>query len=200
MINLLSTPVIDHQLDEMRRRMSAFAMYRADGELDLTPAYQRESVWTVEKQQAMWYSLLSGIPIGAVYINMRADFMADPRYRVVDGKQRIEAYLAFIDDQLALPKLWFAPRTIGDGKLSCEVSEDAPDMVTFSQLTGNGRAFVCNQPSCLLIETKVPTEADEARLFGLVNNGGVAQDASTLAAAAAVAGDATLGANQRGSL
>jgi hypothetical protein len=201
MIDLLTTPVIDHQLDEMRRRMSAFAMYRADGELDLTPSYQRESVWSVEKQQAMWYSLLSGVPIGAIYVNMREDFSADPRYRVVDGKQRIEAYFAFLDGDIALPKLWFAPRSISGGEAwSCEVPEDAPDMVHYADLTDNGRSFVKNQMSCLLIETKLPTEADEARMFGLINNGGVIQTDETMAAAAEVAGDGALAATRRGAL
>jgi hypothetical protein len=189
MSNLLSTPVIDHPMEEMRRKMRTFDLYRTDGELDLTPSYQRESVWTTEQRQAMWYSLLSGIPIGAIYINMRSDFYADPRYRVVDGKQRIEAYLAFLDNELELPKLWFAPRRVSGGEsLSEEVPEGAPEMVRFADLTENGRKYAQNHPSCLLIETKLEGEADEALFFGLVNGGGTAQTPESMANAARVAG------------
>lgn len=184
-MSLLTTPVIQHSLEEMRRRMSVFSMYRTEGELDLAPAYQRESVWSEAKQQAAWYSWLSGVSIGAIYLNLRED---DPQtYHVVDGKQRIEAYFAFVDGDLLLPSLWFAPRKTGSG-MSLECPADAPEMVSFADLTDNGRSYAKSQPSCLYVESQLATEADEALLFGLINSGGVIQTHDTLAHAAKIAG------------
>lgn len=102
--------------------------------LDLTAPYQRASVWTLYQRQALIKSALLGIAPGATYISALPFGGPDsPSYRVVDGKQRVETYRMFVNNEFAVPAEWFP-----DADLNLDmIAEDG--MVTYAMLSQRGR-------------------------------------------------------------
>lgn len=137
--------------------------------LELNPPYQRGTVWQVEQRQALFYSLLRGVPVGAVTVNdrFRANRRAsDAAYAVVDGKQRIETLRLFAADEFAIPADWMGDRDVLD--------EDAEGGVRWSGLSEVGRRRIQNLP-LPTIEAAVPTIEEEAQLYLLINESGAEQ-------------------------
>lgn len=105
----LPDPLPSIRLSPSNRDVYHF-LCKGDEELfDLHAPYQRGSVWTDERRRNLIKSLLMGLPVGATIVS-RLPF--DPErpsmsYRVVDGKQRIEAIRAFSRGQLVVPGWWF---------------------------------------------------------------------------------------------
>lgn len=96
---------------------------------DLHAPYQRSSVWTLEQRQGLIKSLYMGIPTGSVTVSILPEHVTDrPPYRVVDGKQRIEAVRAFANDEVPVPAWWFR-----DGDIDETLTKDQD--VVYSQLT-----------------------------------------------------------------
>jgi hypothetical protein len=140
-----------------------------NGELDVDPPYQRGSVWGVERQRNLIRSLSMGLPIGAIFINER-DLM-EPDI-VVDGKQRLLAVKAWIEDELAVPADWFPDEYV------TEADEDG--MVRYSQLTETARrAWRTSGVHVNRTTLQGPDAVEsEAALFDLINFGGVPQGES----------------------
>jgi hypothetical protein len=67
----------------------------AEGELNLSPSYQRGDVWPTGDAQLLMESILRGIPLPSVIILKPEDQVRD-QWEVVDGKQRLTAILRFI--------------------------------------------------------------------------------------------------------
>ena len=65
------------------------------------PEYQREFVWSEERQSKLIESLILGLPIP----NMFFAENRDGRCEIVDGSQRVRTYCAFLQDELELSKL-----------------------------------------------------------------------------------------------
>lgn len=95
--------------------VNSFFTWIADGELLLDPPFQRGSVWTTEQQEAWILSILDGVPLPAIFINQ-------PRFAngewghlmcVIDGKQRIEAMIAFQEDRLLVKGQKFSEQSDG---------------------------------------------------------------------------------------
>jgi len=72
-----------------------FVQHAADGELDLSPSYQRADVWPTADAQLLIESVLRGIPLPSVIILERDD---EDRsiFEIVDGKQRLTSLLRFV--------------------------------------------------------------------------------------------------------
>ena len=74
--------------------------------IDLAPPYQRLSVWDYGKQRRFIDSVINGIDTPKIYFHeLTSHAPSFPRYRfsVIDGKQRLLALWAFIDNELRLP-------------------------------------------------------------------------------------------------
>jgi len=134
-----------------------------EGEMDLNPPYQRGDVWGVTRRRSLIRSLMLGVPIPALVINDRFSATGDMStgYAVIDGKQRITAFLMFYRDELKV-----------DGELF-----GLEGMVTFSELPENmQRHFSCLPiPVC---EAQIKTIDGEREVFDLINFGGLAQGES----------------------
>lgn len=63
--------------------------------LNLSPGFQRESVWTMKDRQKLIDSILRNYPIPAVFLYRREE-NGEIIYDVIDGKQRIETFLMFM--------------------------------------------------------------------------------------------------------
>lgn len=78
-----------------------------DGDIDLTPDYQRNYVWaandeTENKRSRLIESLLLNIPIPVIYFAEQAETL---KYEVIDGHQRLRTFKDFLDDSFFLTKL-----------------------------------------------------------------------------------------------
>ncbi|ASI92526.1 DUF262 domain-containing protein [Vibrio mediterranei] len=75
------------------------------GSLVLSPDFQRNSVWNVQRQSELVESILMGIPIPVIYL-----FENELGIRqIIDGKQRTTALKRFINNEFALKHLQMLP-------------------------------------------------------------------------------------------
>lgn len=71
-------------------------LYR-NNELELSPQFQRSSVWNARDRAKLIESVLLGMPIPAIFLYRNENTNASRgRFEVIDGKQRIETLLAFL--------------------------------------------------------------------------------------------------------
>ena len=123
-----------------------------DGDIDLSPDFQREYVWKRRQRTRLIESILLGIPLPAFYFNQ--DF--DGTYQVVDGVQRLSTISLFM----------------GDGHiLEAEDLEYIKDLDghRFSELDpGALRRFKSAQIVVHVIEPQTPDEV-KYDIFGRVN-------------------------------
>jgi len=171
-----AAPIAPAKLSHTNRTLDHY-LDRVDHKFDMNPPYQRGSVWTLEQRQALIHSMLRHIPIGSVLINNRWEangYQGEYGYAVVDGKQRLQTFRAFVNDEFAVPADWFEDRVIED------TNEDST--ITYSQLSATGQRMVSNWPISTLEATE-PTIEAEAELYLLINGGGTAQTPEDMARA-----------------
>ncbi len=73
-----------------------------NGELNLTPWYQRRSVWKLPQKAYLINTLFEKKPIPSLYVRHSLDMEAEKSVReVVDGQQRITAILEYVGDVFA---------------------------------------------------------------------------------------------------
>lgn len=96
-----------YPLSEIRIEKKSFTLfelkrqYEERKELQLDPDYQRELVWKSKQKSELIESILMKIPIPIFYF-FRTD---EGRIQVVDGQQRINAVISFMDNQFSLSSL-----------------------------------------------------------------------------------------------
>lgn len=76
-------------------------LYR-NGQLDLSPPYQRRSVWTRKDRQFFLDTIFRGFPSPAIFLHKEISDEGTTTYHVVDGKQRLETILAFTGGKLRM--------------------------------------------------------------------------------------------------
>lgn len=151
------------QLFATNRPLDVVLYWRKDGQLLLDPPYQRGDVWGPVRQQNLIKSFLQGIPIPAIIVNDRSRTSKEFVYAVIDGKQRLTAFLKFLDGELQVPAEWFGL----DGL-----------MVSWNDLSlAQQRGF--RQTPLPFAEGSLQVE-QEIEVFELVNYGGVPQGESDL--------------------
>ena len=65
--------------------------------LNLSPGFQRQSVWSETDRRLLISSLFDGIPIPSVYLYRQPGVGGKMQYDVIDGKQRLESILLYMD-------------------------------------------------------------------------------------------------------
>ena len=123
-----------------------------DGEIDLSPDFQRDYVWKSRQRTRLVESILLGIPLPAFYFNQATD----GSYQVVDGVQRLSTISLFMRDGHEL------------GKSDLEYLRSL-DGLKFSQLdTAAVRRFRSTQIVVHVIEAQTPDEV-KYDIFSRVN-------------------------------
>ena len=69
-------------------------------QLDLNPPYQRRSVWTRKDKQFFIDTIFRNYPSPAIFLHKTIDDAGKATYHVVDGKQRTQTILDFVDNKL----------------------------------------------------------------------------------------------------
>jgi hypothetical protein len=82
------------------------------GQLDLTPPYQRRSVWTRKDREFFIDTILHNYPSPAIFLHKTIDANGKSLHHVVDGKQRLETIIAFTQNNVRIP------RDFGDERLN----------------------------------------------------------------------------------
>ena len=74
--------------------------YNASGELNLSPWYQRRSIWTTPQKAYLINTLHEQKPIPAIYVRYSLDLDKGKTVReIVDGQQRTRAIIAYCNDE-----------------------------------------------------------------------------------------------------
>ena len=86
-----------------KKDFSVFELFRKynNGKLILDVDFQRNFVWNSKQQSELLESILMGLPLPIFYFKQQDD----STYVVVDGKQRLSALFAFLDNKFALKNL-----------------------------------------------------------------------------------------------
>lgn len=188
-----ASPIYSYPLQATSRPARELARIFSGGEGDLSPAYQRGSVWTEDQRIALVKSWLMGVPIPAVIINDRifgpwprdaenGEPAGDFAYSAIDGKQRIETAIAWFNGDLAVPASWFASGTAE----RTHSTNDGP-YVYFTDLELGEQRHQGLSFQLATVEAKVATIEEEAALYLLVNGGGTPQAETDMDNAARVA-------------
>lgn len=86
-------------------RISDFVDWHKEKRLDLSPDFQRGSVWSPAARSFLIDTILRQLPVPKVYLRTKIDVVSKKSIReVVDGQQRMRAILDFADNKLALSK------------------------------------------------------------------------------------------------
>ena len=180
-----TAPLTRLQVNASNRTAREVARMVGEGWLQLDPPYQRGQVWTEDQQVALIRSFVTGVPIPALIINLRArpswDDPAAPNpyaehaYACVDGQQRIRTLAAWFDGELAVPASWFAPEDVED-----YISTDDGPYVTFDSLTKPARTNIAFTWTIPFAESSVNSICAEAEVYVLVNGQGTPQSAADL--------------------
>jgi hypothetical protein len=80
-------------------------------QLDLNPPYQRRSVWTRKDKQFFLDTIFRNYPSPAIFLHKTINDAGKATYHVVDGKQRTQTILEFVNNKLRMPS------TYGDNRL-----------------------------------------------------------------------------------
>lgn len=84
--------------------VSDFVEWSGAGLLDLSPEFQRRSVWSEKAKSYLIDTLLRGKPIPKILITQQLRIKRNVRV-VVDGQQRLRAILEFIDDGFRVSRM-----------------------------------------------------------------------------------------------
>lgn len=74
-----------------------FLSWQRKGNLNLRPAFQRQSVWSAQAKSYLIDTVLRGFPVPLIFLQDRTSENYEPVRQVVDGQQRIRTVLSFID-------------------------------------------------------------------------------------------------------
>lgn len=82
-------------------------IYRSFG-VDMSPCYQREFVWSLEDKVALIDSVFHNVDIGKFVFVHRSYASDEPGYEILDGKQRLQALVDFVEDRFTYKGLHYS--------------------------------------------------------------------------------------------
>ena len=126
------------------------------GRLDIRPKYQRQFVYTKDKQDKLIQSILYDYPINVMYwVQIGVDASGNPRYEVLDGQQRLISICRFMTQGTAI--------NFGNNVVSYGGSPEAVD--NYNKLT----VYVCEKGS---LQSDDSFEKEKLAWFEIINIAG----------------------------
>ncbi|MFI6030815.1 DUF262 domain-containing protein [Amycolatopsis magusensis] len=175
--------LVHRSISSHGRQLRELTNMVTEGELLLSPPYQRGDVWTPQQRIALMKSLLLGVPVAAIVVNRRGDNAewraneGDPGgvwYACIDGKQRLTTLCQWHAGELAIPADWIDP----------ELLTTAPgDTITATDLSTTGRRILGQRFIIPMAEATLPSLASEAETYRLINSAGTSHNHADLARA-----------------
>jgi len=129
------------------------------GTISFDNAIQRGLVWDVKRKSLLIHSILMGYPIPPFYATKR-----DGVYDMLDGKQRSNAIVDFINDKFALKDIPYVQNPD-----DIEVEEDINDL-TFSELSEEYRDLILSYTFTIYYYDSI-TDEQINEMFYRLNNG-----------------------------
>jgi hypothetical protein len=83
-------------------RIAQYYQWHIQGSLKLRPPFQRKPVWSDRTKCYLIDTILNNMPMPEVYIQVETDKSGNTKYSVVDGQQRMNAIVTFIDGEYSL--------------------------------------------------------------------------------------------------
>lgn len=101
------------KISATNHKISWFLREDNDGQLDLSPDFQRRPVWTDEQASYLIDTILCKLPFPEIYIRSKSSPAGKTLHAVVDGQQRIRSILRFGRNDLELAGDEVTPRLVG---------------------------------------------------------------------------------------
>lgn len=146
-------------------------------------------MWTERQQRDLVRSWMLGLPVPAIVISRRYAVEAfnhgdSPAFEfaAIDGKQRLQAAIAWFFGDLAVPASWFDADDV-----EATVETDDGPYVRYADLVISRQRFITNRCLIPVAEATLNSVAAEAEVFGLLNGSGVPQTDDDMARAAQIA-------------
>src|SRR5581483_6338116 len=79
-----------------------FYRWYKEGRLELKPPYQRKPVWAPKNKSFLIDTILNGLPVPEIYMQVKTDIKGNAKYEIVDGQQRLRAIFEYIDGEYAV--------------------------------------------------------------------------------------------------
>ncbi|CAM4391150.1 DUF262 domain-containing protein [Stenotrophomonas pavanii] len=93
---------------------SLYRLYTAE-KLLTNRRYQRKLVWSIDEKRAFIDSIQKGFPIPIILLAEVGD-PGSPRYEIIDGMQRLNAMMSFIEQEYSINDGYFDLNTIAETK------------------------------------------------------------------------------------
>lgn len=97
------------------------------------PVLRRSPAWSEDVSALYVDSLINGFPLSPMVVQSCRDAQGKSRLRLLDGRQRVEAVVAFAEDRLRLPagfvfhgETWGGERVEAGGMMLSQVRERYP--------------------------------------------------------------------------
>jgi uncharacterized protein with ParB-like and HNH nuclease domain len=132
---------------------------------DFNPVYQRDSVWSEDKREFLIDSILKYFPIPPIFLKMNLNPQTGKTvYDVIDGKQRLQSIIGFIEGKV------FLPDNFSDGPFGNEELNG----LSFNELDGIGD-YKKNFWSYQIPIAYIDTQSEDAinGIFDRLNRNGV---------------------------
>lgn len=139
--------------------LSDILAYIEDGDIEVSPHFQRHFVWDRTRQSKLIESIFLGLPLPSIYLSQ----YNDGRLTVVDGLQRITSIQKFLKNELRLTNMEYLTQC--NGKTYKELVDE--QIITLLQL----RRFKQTQLQCYIIDYRSPQRL-KYDLFRRLNTGG----------------------------
>ena len=102
-------------------------------QLDLNPPYQRRSVWTPKDRRFFLDTIFRNFPSPAIFLHKQISNEGAVRYHVVDGKQRLQTILMFVNNKIKMDEDY------GDARLNGKRWRDLAEEVELKHQFWNYR-------------------------------------------------------------
>jgi uncharacterized protein with ParB-like and HNH nuclease domain len=101
----MTTSVEEFKTDPARYTPEDFLLWQANDALEITPKFQRRSVWRTPARSYFIDTILRGMTVPPLYLRMTQNKTKTRAIRqVVDGQQRVRSVLDFIGGEYRLSK------------------------------------------------------------------------------------------------
>lgn len=100
-------------LHTTHRTVTWFNKAHVNDDLELSPPFQRNAVWTNAQKSYLIDTILNALPIPELYMQDMGNASGEERHIVVDGQQRIRAVLDYVNNNFSLSGDDVAPRWRG---------------------------------------------------------------------------------------
>ncbi|NGU67432.1 DUF262 domain-containing protein [Clostridium perfringens] len=106
-----------------------FINWNNNGELEISPKYQRNSVWNIKAKSYLIDTIIRGLPVPQIFMRQMVDIRTRrTRREIIDGQQRLRTILEFVNDEFQILKshnIEYAGRRFSD--LPEEIQEEFLD-------------------------------------------------------------------------